>query len=153
MYRGARQEGADYFDDVVDAQEGGGVFKGGTGLGGYEGKVREEITPEGVVYRGVRCEGCGLARDVWVTYQELFFLAQNGPNRPLILPENWGYSDQEADFELKAACPKCSSVFELHVELEEARNRFNQGFQNGYIPPQVLEGWKQRVLQFVQRPR
>ena len=61
------------------------------------------MSPEGLIFRQLACRGCGKLVDITVSWEELFYVAQNGPGKPLMLPEGWAYSDENLDCYLQAA--------------------------------------------------
>lgn len=143
MFRGKREAGVDYFDDVLG--EVGGIHEG-IGLDDFEG-VREKLVPEGLELF-MKCKLCGKDHRVILEWEELFVVGSNTPGLPPILPPGWQYSSVNQDAYNAMSCGKCRGPgVAPHVTPEEARRLVNQGVSRGLVSPQALQMWKQRVAQ------
>lgn len=110
MYRGSREQGADYFDDVMGDNKAPEMFRTDMGgFGEYEG-IKTAATPEGIqVTMHCRPPGCGKPRQCLFTWGELFVIA-HAPQTNM-LPPGWRVSEVN-----HAPCPElkcnCGEAFE-----------------------------------------
>lgn len=141
MFRGKREAGVDYFDDVLG--EVGGIHEG-TGLNDFEG-VKERLVAEGLQLQ-MKCRLCGKSHNVVLEWEELFVVGSNNPGMAPVLPPNWRYSQNNQDAYTMLACSRCGGEgLAPHVTPEDARKIVNQGVSRGLVPPQAVNAWKQRV--------
>lgn len=137
MNPGVRSEGADYFDDVLEAEEsaGAGGILDSAGLRDYD-RVRSAVRRDGLEVR-MNCRHCNSTRDVTIVWQELMQVAGNSQGAPPVLPQNWRYSPNNQTAYEPIACPKCGKPegFAVHLTPEEARKHVNQGVTAGYVNP------------------
>ncbi len=142
MHKGARVNGADYFDDIAQRED-AGVF-GGLGVEDYEG-VKESIDESGLVIR-MNCRSCGKQHDVTLEWKELFMVGSNGPGLSPLMPPGWQYSDNNGKlYPANIPCSKCSNLLCPQVTPDEARDRVNDAVSRGMVPIQALAGWKHQV--------
>jgi hypothetical protein len=148
MYRGAREQGVDYFDDVLGNNQEAGVL-GGAGLD-FQDRVTEKITPEGVVIEQLCCRQCGRQRNMTIPYQELYFVAHNGPGKPLILPQGWFRSEVNMTCYVAVPCGACGAPegYAVHYAPEEAAKLVGQAQRSGFIPPQTMAQWQQTLASY-----
>jgi hypothetical protein len=143
MYKGPREEGVDYFDDVLGDNEEAGVLEGG-GLRDYD-RVREKISPEGLNAE-MQCRLCGKRASVTLEWLELFVCGSNGPGQPLIMPKGWQYSQNNGTMFCAIRCGKCSDGgYYPHVTPDEARRYVNAAVARGFVSQQALQQWKAGV--------
>lgn len=141
MFRGKREQGVDYFDDVLS--ETGGIHEGG-GLEDFEG-VKEKLVTDGLQLQ-MKCRLCGKAHNVVLEWEELFVVGSNAVGQPPLLPQNWQYSTNNQDAYTQIQCSRCHNPgLAPHVTPEEARKIVNQGVSRGLVNPQAVNAWKQRV--------
>lgn len=147
MFRGERAANVDYFDDYFEAENnpaGAGILKGGA-LGQYEG-VRESMGPDGLQVK-MACRKCGKDHMVTLEWEELFVCGTNGPGKPPLFPRGWRYSENNGTMYPSLQCSKCGGEDALcpHVTPDECRRHVNAAVQRGFIAPQMIEVWKQKV--------
>lgn len=141
MHQGKREAGVDYFDDVLS--ETGGIHEGG-GLSDFE-DVKEKIVADGLQLQ-MKCRLCGKAHNVVLEWEELFVVGSNGPGASPLLPANWQYSNNNQDAYTAIQCSRCHGPgLSPHVTPDEARKIVNQGVSRGFVPPQAVNAWKQRI--------
>jgi len=141
MFRGKRETGVDYFDDVLG--ETGGIHDG-RGLEDFEG-VKERIVNEGLQLQ-MKCRLCGKAHNVVLEWEELFVVGSNTPGTAPLLPPRWQYSENNQDAYTALQCSRCHGPgLAPHMTPDEARKVVNQGLSRGFVNPQAVNAWKQRV--------
>jgi hypothetical protein len=145
MHKGARVQGADYFDDIGQRED-AGVF-GGLGVEDYEG-IKESIDTDGLVIR-MNCRRCNKSHDVTLEWQELFIVGSNGPGLAPMWPPGWAYSENNAKlYPTNIPCSKCQELLCPMVTPDEARERVNDAVARGMIPMQALAAWKHQVAMY-----
>jgi hypothetical protein len=133
----------DMFDDVVGDNDQAGIYDG-AGLRHYE-NVSERTTPEGPENKLV-CRLCGKEVVLTPSWEEIFYVAQNGPNQPLVLPAGWWRSDTNFDVFHTRKCPRCGEEgIHVHYDPENARALVKQAVQMGFIQMGQLQQWKQKI--------
>jgi len=150
LHKGARVEGADYFDDFGTRQnrEGGGILSG-LGQDDFE-SVQETIGGEGLQVK-MNCRLCGKQHVVTLEWEELFVVGTNGPGVAPLIPTGWQYSENNgACYPAMINCAKCGEDGGLcpMVTPQEARDRVNEAVGRGAIPVGAIQMWKQRVSGF-----
>jgi len=153
LHRGARVEGADYFDDHgTGSSNEGGVFKG-LGHDNFE-SVHEELQQEGLALR-YPCHVCGQDMPLVVDWEELFVIGTNGPNVAPLLPQGWVYSANNAACypgQVQGLnCRKCSSPPGVMLTPDECREYVNQALGQGLIDRNQLAQWQQKAQLYRQR--
>ena len=142
MFKGKREDGVDYFDDILTEQ--GGIHEG-RALGEFEG-IKEQITPEGLKVT-TSCRLCGKKHDVWLDWKELYVVGANGLGAPPLLPEGWDYSENNSDAFVQLRCSKCNQPgISVHMTPEEARQAVNTAQSRGFIQQQQAAQWRQQVV-------
>jgi hypothetical protein len=143
MYKGAREPGVDYFDDVLGNNDQAGILSGG-GLEDYD-RMLEKISKDGVAIE-MNCRLCGKRAVVTLDWFELFVCGTNGAGAPLLLPKGWQYSQNNATMYCAIRCGRCADgYYAPHVNPEEARKYVNAAVSRGMIPAQAVAQWKQSV--------
>jgi hypothetical protein len=148
QHKGARHEGGDYFDDIVERED-AGVF-GGLGVEDYEG-VKESIKDDGIQVR-MNCRVCGKEHDVTLEWKELFIVGTNGPGVTLVAPPGWTYSDNNGKlYPANIPCSKCHSPLCPMVTPDEARQRVNDAVSRGVVQVGAVQQWSQQVNMYRQQ--
>jgi hypothetical protein len=133
----------DMFDDIVGDNDQAGIYDG-QGIRHYEG-LQERTTPEGPAAKLV-CRLCGKEVVLTPEWEEIFYVAQNGPNRPLVLPAGWWRSDTNFDCYTSQRCPRCGEDgIHIHYDPEDARTLINQAMQMGFVTMPQVQQWKQKI--------
>ncbi len=156
MYRGSREHGADYFDDVMGDNKQPEMFRTDMGgFGEYEG-IKTASTPEGIkVTMHCRPPGCGKPRECLFTWGELFVIAHAPQTN--ILPPDWRVSEVN-----NAPCPSlkcnCGEPFEPICPPDWAMRQVQLAGQNGLLSQQQLMAdpvvrQVQQILQQRQQPQ
>jgi hypothetical protein len=152
LHKGARIEGADYFDDFGEQfKDDGGILKG-LGQNFHEG-VREELTPTGLKV-SLSCRMCGRENPVLVDWEELFYIGSNGPGMSPLLPKDWAYSEEnQAVYPTNILCRgKCQGTpVAPMITPDEAQEYFGQGLSQGFVTPQSAQAWKRQVALYRQQ--
>jgi hypothetical protein len=154
-YRGSRQETGDYFDDLTgDNNSNDAGILGGSGLAAYD-RVQEKLTTEGIEITQLACRRCGNTANMTITWEELFYVSQNGPGRPLVLPQGWFKSDTNLDCFVMYPCPKCGAEegFAVHFTPDEAKKRLMQAGNSGLISPTQVQTWASKMQSYAQGQR
>jgi hypothetical protein len=152
MYKGARVPGGDYFDDVLGDNREAGIHKG-MGLDDFD-RVSEELTPDGVAMSQLSCRACGNHADLEVTWEELFYVANNGPGKPLVLPQGWARSERNMSCYFQVKCPKCSDgYYAVHFTPDEAKSRLAQAANSGLVTEQQAAAWAQKIAMYTGQAR
>jgi hypothetical protein len=150
MFKGSREQGVDYFDDVLGNNDDGGILQG-LGLNDFD-SVRERVAPQGIVIDQASCHRCGHKKNLEITWEELFYVSQNRPGGPLMLPEGWSRSDQNMTCYIQLKCPKCSEAgFAVHYTPDEARNRLRQAADSGFVNEPMAQQWAQKIAMYAPR--
>ena len=147
MFKGSRDAGVDYFDDVL-TKDAGGVFEG-LGIDDYE-SVKESVNTDGLKI-SMNCRTCNKPREVTLDWQELFLVGSNGPGLALLKPTGWEYSQNNG--KLYPATVQCSCGGPLCPQItpDEARERVNQAVQQGLVSRQSLQQWGNQVALYRQQ--
>lgn len=137
-YRGSREHGADYFDDVMGDNRAPEIFRTDMGGIGEYDDVKEHATEEGIVIvMHCRPPGCGKPRQVTLTWGELFVVAHAPQTN--ILPSGWRISEVN-----HAPCPSlpcnCGRQIEPIVPVDWAWKQVNLALQGGFTSQQALMG-------------
>lgn len=140
MYKGARHENGDYFDDVMQRQEG---IHAGMGMDDYEG-IKEQIGKDGLAIK-MSCRVCNREHSVTLEWPELFIVGLNGSDQPLRLPNGWAYSSANAACYPNLPCAKCGSPLCPMVTPDEARRHMNTAVSRGFVSQQQVGAWKQHI--------
>jgi len=147
MFKGSRDAGVDYFDDVL-TKDAGGVFEG-LGLDDYEG-VRETVNADGLKI-SMNCRKCNKPREVTLDWQELFLVGSNGPGFALLKPDGWEYSQNNGKLYPASVRCNCGEPLCPQITPDEARERVNQAVQQGLVARGALQQWGQQVALYRQR--
>jgi ribosomal protein L37E len=140
----------DDFQDVIyrsdGAPEGGSLA--GFGLNQFEDTRDRGIRAEGDVTEEA-CRSCGRDTRITTEWEELFYIAQNGPNRPLVLPAGWQRSEKNMDVFETLQCPRCGNAsLHIHYNPEKAQRLLHDGYQKGFISDSQIEHWKAKIRGF-----
>jgi hypothetical protein len=143
MFRGKREENVDYFDDILGQT--GGIHEG-RAMNEFE-TVQEKIAPDGLQI-AMSCHLCGKKALVTLEWEELYVVGANGPGAAPVLPQNWQYSDNNADAFIAIRCPKCGADAGIvpHMTPEDARTAVNTAQSRGFIRPDAAAVWRQKVM-------
>jgi hypothetical protein len=137
----------DTFDDIIYGSDGaaeGGVLSG-AGLSGYEDTKDKQVTEAGAPTL-FPCRYCGRVIEVTTEWEELFYIAQNGPNRPPVIPQGWQYSPNNNTLYESRNCPRCGNPgMQLHYTPRQALEKLQQGISMGYVTPPQIERWKHKI--------
>jgi len=145
-WRGAREQNVDYFDDILGDNKNTGVFDG-MGIDDYD-RVKQEIAPDGV-HVGLNCRVCNKRSRVTVSWEELFYVGSNGGGQPLVLPAGWFKSDENMDCYVQLQCGRCHNMgFAPHFTPDEARGLIKQAANSGFVTPQQVAQWKQKIAMY-----
>lgn len=147
-WRGAREQNVDYFDDILGDHKNAGVFDG-MGIDDYD-RVQQSIGPEGVKVR-MNCRSCNNTMNVLLTWEELYYVGSNGGGKPLVLPAGWFKSEENMDCYVRLPCGKCGKDhggFAPHFTPDEARGLIQQAANSGFITPQQVAQWKQKIAMY-----
>ena len=143
-YQGARIPGGDYFDDVFGDHKSAGIHEG-MGLADYD-RIQQQLTPTGVMCSQLSCRACGNHADLEVSWEELFYVANNGPGQPLVLPQGWARSEQNMSCYFQHSCPKCGDgYYAVHFTPDEAKRLLKQAADSGLITRDQAAQWDARV--------
>lgn len=156
LFNGAREQGVDYFDDMAEGAPGeGGVFKG-LGHDATE-RVTQQLTPQGLAIQ-MPCLACSAGHGITIDWEELFYVASNGPGLSPLLPEGWGYSNvNNMAFPANLYCRASSGAPENlrriapQVSPEEAAECVQQGIAQSFIHPAQMQRWQAQVQMYRQR--
>lgn len=152
MNNGVRSDGADYFDDVLEAEEnaGSGGILDSAGLRGYD-KVKTSVKLKGPQVR-MDCRNCGNTRDVNLEWPEIMQVAGNMQGADPILPQGWKYSPINHTAYTTLRCPACGKDgFSVHVTPEEAQLHVKQGIAAGFVDGRQAQAIQQRVVAMQQQ--
>jgi hypothetical protein len=145
-FRGAREQSVDYFDDILGNNRDAGVFQG-LGIDDYD-RVQQQIAAEGVTV-GMNCRSCNKRSTVTVTWEELYYVGANGGGQPLVLPAGWSKSDENLDCYVQLQCGRCHNMgFAPHFTPDEARALIQQAANSGFVNPQQVAAWKQKIAMY-----
>lgn len=134
----------DMFEDVVGDNDQQGIYEG-EGLRHFE-RVKQDISAEGPQNKLV-CHVCGKEFILTPSWEEIFYVAQNGPNQPLVLPAGWYRSNVNYDCYHSRNCGRCGEPgINIHYEPEEARRLINQAVQARFVSMGQMQQWKQQIL-------
>lgn len=147
-YRGAREAGVDYFDDVLGDNKTAGVFQG-MGINDYD-RMDQSINPDGVTVR-MNCRACNKRGDVTVSWEELYYVGSNGGGQPLVLPQGWSKSDENLDCYVRLPCGRCREAhggFAPHFTPDEAKSLIQQAANSGFINQQQVGTWQRKIQMY-----
>jgi hypothetical protein len=120
----------------------------GMGRTDYD-RVTQQITPDGVMVSQLSCRACGRKKNLLISYEELFYVANNGPGKPLILPDGWARSETNMSLYVQLQCGKCENgVYAVHFTPEDAQNLLRQAEQAQYINRPMVLQWAQKINQY-----
>jgi hypothetical protein len=136
IYRGSREQGADYFDDVMGDNETPEMFRTAMGgIGEYEG-VKTSASPQGIlITMHCRPPGCGKPRQALVTWGELFVIAHAPQTN--ILPSGWRISEVNHAPVPELQC-NCGQPFQPVCPPDWAYRQVNLALQGNVITQQQL---------------
>jgi len=135
----------DLFEDIVGDNNQAGIYDG-QGIRHFE-NVRENVTAEGPDNK-LSCRLCGKEVILTPSWEEIFYVAQNGPNQPLVLPGGWRRSDRNYDCYHSRGCPRCGEEgIHVHYDPQDARLLINQAVQMGFVTMPQIQAWKQKIAQ------
>jgi hypothetical protein len=136
VWRGQREQGIDYFDDILGSAEAG--IHSGAGLADFDA-VREKYSSEGLAVT-VNCRFCNKGHQITMEWPELYIVGLNRPGRPVALPAKWKYSNNNRSAYLELDCTRCHNPgLALHVTPDEARRHVQTGLDSGNLAPGVFE--------------
>jgi ribosomal protein L37E len=144
------QKEYDDFSDVIYHNDGSpeGGSLAGFGMNQFEKTRDRGIGPDGDVTE-IACRSCGRDTQITTEWEELFYIAQNGPNRPLVLPQGWRRSEKNMDVFETINCPRCGNQgLHIHYNPERAQRLLHEGYQKGHINDQQIEYWKRKIQGF-----
>ncbi len=143
QHQGSRIAGADYFDDY--AENDAGILKG-MGLNDYD-RVTQTVTEDGVLVTQLSCRGCGRKRNLTISWEEMFYVANNGPGKPLILPDGWARSDENMDLyvQMPCSCGNVNGFYAVHFSPDEARKLLAQAAESGLVNQQMVAQWAAQI--------
>jgi hypothetical protein len=142
MFSGKRDEGVDYFDDVMKRDD-AGIYSG-AGHEDYEG-IQESVSADGVQIL-MNCRRCGKRHAVTIEWQELFVVGSNGPGKSLMTPRGWTYSpNNQKLYPMNVPCAKCQEPLCPQFTPDEARSRVNDAAHRGLIPMNLIQQWQAEV--------
>lgn len=149
VWRGARERGVDYFDDIMGENVDHGMF---TGMGSADhDRVQQKISKGGVSIL-MNCRFCGKRAEVEIPWEELFYVGANGPGKPLVTPEGWFKSDTNLDLYTLMRCEygKCGGErgYAPHFTPDEARSLVGQAVASGFISQQQLAQWNHKLRMY-----
>ena len=154
-FKGKREPGAEYFDDVIDRSGVGGMGQagvlGGIGLDDYDG-VQEKVQQDGVEIT-INCRFCNSKRGIVLEWPELFQVGMNGPGFPPLLPQGWQFSQNNGTAVFIHRCPGCSQPqgLAVHMTPDEARRHIESAVAAGLVAPQQVAAWRQQIAQLRQQ--
>lgn len=150
---GVRSEGADYFDDVLEAEEnaGSGGILDSAGLRDYD-NIKTSVEQAGLKVR-MNCRNCNDTRNVYLEWMELMQIAGNSQGAPIVLPAGWRFSQNNHTTYQPLPCPRCGKPesFSVHITPDDARKHVQQGIDAGFIDPRKAEHVRQQVIALQQR--
>jgi len=141
MFKGARVQGGDYFDDKL-TEDAGGVFAG-LGIDDYEG-VKEQVSPDGLTIR-MNCRACNKPREVTLDWKELTIVGSNGPGKSLVMPPGWDYSRNNAKLYPANIPCNCGAALCPQITPDEAKQRVVDAVSQGLVQPAQVQAWVQQV--------
>lgn len=132
---GVRFDGADHFDDVLEAEEGagnGGILES-AGLRDYD-SIKTSVKPHGAVVR-MNCRHCNRPRNVVLEWEEVMQVAGNNQGGGPVLPDGWRFSTNNNTAYVSIPCTGCGNPegFSVHTTPEEAQKLVQQGINAGFI--------------------
>lgn len=140
MFKGARVQGGDYFDDVFRGNDKAGVFEG-IGVDDYE-NVKETVDQDGLQVR-MNCRVCNQAANVTLEWMELYIVGSNGQGLSLLVPTGWAYSPNNASlYPANIPCGKCRAPLCPQITPDEARSRVNDALGRGLIDQAQVRQWQ-----------
>ncbi len=143
VFRGARVDGAEYFDDITGQNEDAGVFAG-LGSDDYE-NTKETVGNEGLKVQ-MNCRVCNQRHEIVLEWQELFIVGSNGPGRSLLKPTGWEYSENNAKlYPANVPCKKCNAPICPQVSPDEARQLVNDAVSRNLVSSEAAAHWNQQV--------
>ena len=144
---GVRFEGADHFDDLLEAEEavGNGGILESQGLRDYD-NIKTSVKREGGVVR-MNCRHCNKPREVTMEWTELMQVAGNQQNARPFLPQGWQFSENNGTAYVALQCPNCGNPegFAVHTTPEEAHKLVQQGINAGFVNPSQAQQIAQQV--------
>lgn len=138
IFRGARQEGAEYFDDIMGDNSTPEIFRTDQGgIGAYD-SVQAQAGPTGMtIVMHCRPPGCGHRRNVILSWPELFVVAY-APQTDF-LPPDWDFSAANQSPYPKVTCP-CGEPVAPMIPCDWAMRQVSQAIQNQVVTQQQLMG-------------
>jgi len=145
MYKGNREAGVDYFDDISNRMA-DGVFAG-QGVDDFEG-VKEQINADGLEVK-LNCRRCGKTAAVTLEWNELYVVGTNGAGKSLLLPPGWQYSpNNSACYPANLPCSKCAAPLCPQVTPDDARKRVEDAVSQGVVSLPQVQQWQASVGQY-----
>lgn len=141
-FKGSRQGGSDYFDDIMADNRVPAMFEtaGNTGMAAYEA-ITQQQTEQGIhITMHCRPPGCGNQRGIDISWAELFVVA-NAP-RTGILPEGWKKSNHNHMAYPDLRC-SCSEPVVAMIPCDEAAKLCDQAFKSGVTSFEAIAGDRQ----------
>lgn len=154
QHPGARQDGVDYFDDVLNSDgtdgHGGGVLDS-LGLKDYD-NIDTVVAPQGADVR-LSCWGCNRPVKVTLEWPELIAVGMNQPGRPPVLPPGWRYSPNNQTAFVSLGCQRCGNKegISVHMTPEEAKQHVSRGVNAGFVSPQMISQVQQQMAPMLRR--
>ena len=123
VWRGARQEGVDYGDDIM-SDNSGGIFEDSDGLVDYD-SVKSRKTREGIEVEA-HCRFCNKGCQLTIEWPELFVVAQVPATD--LLPRNWTKGEENP------------------APYPDAHCSCGNGPNNGLLPIFIAPDWAEKEL-------
>jgi phage FluMu protein Com len=143
-YRGRRENGVDYFDDILGQDDAGALE--GLGRADFD-RLREKYDQTGLQVN-VNCRFCNKGHLLTVEWPELYVIGLNRPGRPPALPQNWQYSQNNGSAFLQLRCSRCHNPgIAVHVTPDEARRHIKKAVDSGLVSQGLLQQLAQRFGQ------
>src|SRR5690606_7130480 len=121
------------FGEQDDDLEAGGGILSSAGLRDYD-NVSTRVTPEGVTVK-LNCRRCNKPHIITLEWQEVVAVSNNGPNKSILLPNGWLFSQQNNSPYVSLRCPSCGndSGFAVHLPIDEAQEHVKAGISSGVV--------------------
>jgi hypothetical protein len=135
-YKGQRERGIDYFDDIMSDNSIPAIFDtdlGGGGMRDYE-KVSSQPNQSGVTVH-MHCRACPSPAEIHIDWTELFMVAM--APRSQMLPQGWRRSEvnQAAYPDLRCNCgATCAPI----ITPDWAQKQVDAALRGGLVTPQQL---------------
>lgn len=132
VFRGAREKGMDYFDDIMGDNTVPAIFDG-DGFKNFD-SMKTEPTPEGMAIK-MHCRACHLEAELLLSWAELFIVA-HAP-RSGLLPSGWKRSEVNRSAYPEINC-RCDTLLPVNIEPEWAAHQVDAAQRAGLLTPDML---------------